>query len=654
LLKPEQFHLRALHNTAIPTGMDEELHEAMIEAIRNDNSTGMGKKLKELITSGPRQVTKGLQDWNYENGLFLYKGLVYVPDNENVKRKIVQQFHDNIMGHPGQWKTVELITREYWWPGITEFVKAYIKGCATCQTTKIKPPVKVPLKPNEIPSGIWETITMDFIVDLPVSNGYDSILTVVDRHSKAIILAPCHKTITAEQTSQLLIDYVWKHTGFPLTIISDRGPQFTAQVTQELWRKLGIKQKLSTAFHPQTDGKSERVNQEIEQYLRIYGNFQQDDWATLLPIIEFAHNARPHHSTHKSPFEVWYGIHPTFKPPLQLQTRLQSADKCVQYLEQMRKEVTAALHLAAREMKSRGPTKLSHTFHKDDLVLLEATNLQTTHPKAKLAPRRYGPFKVIWASPTNCKLELPPQMRIHPVFHNSLLKPYTETTAHGPNFARPPPEIVSREEGHYKIEKILQSHPTRNRKSTQYLVHWKGYTEADCTWIPAKELTHAKELVEQFEAAQKAAQKSKEGIRTLQEQGKPKEGILSWTKSTPSRNPVQTPTSPTRTSPKPSYSQVAIRRPPEPATKPGQRPATKENLRPRDPGKSPSCDLAHDSSCDIQALKQPHDLTAHDCGNLTHDLPRDWSSTRSPDRTRFQRAPCPLISTWKTVGTING
>jgi len=121
----------------------------------------------------------------------------------------------------------------------------------------------------------------------------------------------------------------------------------------------------------------------------------------------------------------------------------------------------------------------------------------------------------------------------------------------------------------------------------QYLVHWKGYTVADRTWIPAKELTHAKDLVEQFEAMQKAAQKSKEGIQTLQEQGKPKEGILLWTKSMPSRNPVQTPTSPTITAPKPSYSQVAIQHPPEPATKPGQRPATKENLRPCDPGKSP-------------------------------------------------------------------
>jgi len=158
-----------------------------------------------------------------------------------------------------------------------------------------------------------------------------------------------------------------------------------------------------------------------------------------------------------------------------LQTRLQSVDERIKYLEQVQKEVTAALLLVAQEMQKTGPTTKSHTFHKDDLVLLEATNLQTTHPKAKLAPRCYGPFKVLWASPTNCKLELPSQMRIHPIFHNSLLKPYKETTAHGPNFARPLPEIVGGEEGHYEIEKILTSRSTRNRKSTQYLVKWKGY-----------------------------------------------------------------------------------------------------------------------------------------------------------------------------------
>jgi hypothetical protein len=119
----------------IPTGMDKDLKEAIEEGISQDCLTG--DKLKEILLSRPQQVTKGLQEWNYKNGPMLYKGLVYVSNNETLKQKVIQQFHDNPMGHPGQWKTLELITREYYWLEMTEFVKAYIKGCATCQTTKI-------------------------------------------------------------------------------------------------------------------------------------------------------------------------------------------------------------------------------------------------------------------------------------------------------------------------------------------------------------------------------------------------------------------------------------------------------------------------------------------------------------------------------------
>ena len=155
-------------------------------------------------------------------------------------------------------------------------------------------------------------------------------------------------------------------------------------------------------------------------------------------------------------------------------------------------------------------------------------------------------------------------MRIHPVFHNSLLKPYIETSAHGPNFARPPPEIIGGEEGHYEIEKILQARPTRNKKSTQYLVKWKGYPDSENSWLPAKELMHAQGLVRDFQTKQT----SKEGIRTLQAQGKPKEGILSRTKSAPSHTQAITRTSPAVPALKPSYSQV-----------------TRLGIRARDPGK---------------------------------------------------------------------
>ena len=105
-------------------GINEDLKVAIQEAIKTDKLSG--PKLRDILASGPRQVTKGLQEWNYKDSLILYKGLIYVPNNEELKRKVTQQFHDNLMGHPGQWKTIELLSREYWWPGITEFIKAYI------------------------------------------------------------------------------------------------------------------------------------------------------------------------------------------------------------------------------------------------------------------------------------------------------------------------------------------------------------------------------------------------------------------------------------------------------------------------------------------------------------------------------------------------
>jgi hypothetical protein len=125
------------------------------------------------------------------------------------------------MGHPGHWKTYKLMTCEYWWPGMSTFMKEYIDGCAQCQMTKTLPRTVVPLQPNDIPANVWQTITVDFITDLPQSKRYDSLLVTVDRFSKAIILSPCHKTITALETSDLLLDNIWRRVGLPWQIISN-------------------------------------------------------------------------------------------------------------------------------------------------------------------------------------------------------------------------------------------------------------------------------------------------------------------------------------------------------------------------------------------------------------------------------------------------
>ena len=189
---------------------------------------------------------------------------------------------------------------------------------------------------------------MDFITDLPVSQGFDSLFMVVDRLSKATIIAPCNKTITAEETANLYMNHIWRRTGLPQQVISDQGPQFASQVMQEVWNKLGVKSTMSTAFHPQTDGETECVNQELEQYLQVFGNFQQDNWVELIPFMEFAHNARQHSATGRSSFEIWCGFQPEFLPPVNFTTKIPAVEECLRTLDQIHTEVTAALKVAKR------------------------------------------------------------------------------------------------------------------------------------------------------------------------------------------------------------------------------------------------------------------------------------------------------------------
>ena len=208
LLKTKYFTIRAARPATITVQGDTSLRDKIRAA--QDYDTEVSKALESIIKNGPRSVTKGLEDWNLEDGIILFKGHVYVPKNPDLRKEIVKRYHDHIAaGHPGRWKTYELVSREFWWPGMSVFVKDYVDGCATCQSTKVRPRTQVPLKPNQVPTDVWGVITMDFITDLPLSQGFDSLFVVVDRFSKAAIFLPCHKTITADGTAKLYLDGVW-------------------------------------------------------------------------------------------------------------------------------------------------------------------------------------------------------------------------------------------------------------------------------------------------------------------------------------------------------------------------------------------------------------------------------------------------------------
>src|SRR5882762_7283786 len=180
------------------------------------------------------QVLKGLSshhpDWyDHGNGLITYQERIYIP-SDSLCIDIIREHHDSqAAGHPGRFKTQELITWSYWWPHMQKDICKYIEGCIACQCTKThhdKP--HNPLHPNDVPEQPWEHITIDLITGLPESNGYNAILVIVDRFSKMIILIPTNDTLDSLQTAQIYQDNVWNKHGLPWKVISDRGTQFVS------------------------------------------------------------------------------------------------------------------------------------------------------------------------------------------------------------------------------------------------------------------------------------------------------------------------------------------------------------------------------------------------------------------------------------------
>jgi len=209
---------------------------------------------------------------------------------------------------------LRILKDRYYWPRMDLTVQRYIQNCHVCRRSKpSRETYNGLLQPLPIPQRPWQDISLDFVTGLPLCEGLNAILVVTCRLTKERHYIPCFagdEGTTAEATAQLLLKHVWKHHGLPRTIVSDRGPQFVSAVWKELCKTLQITTKLSTAFHPETDGQTERMNAEMERYLRAYINYLQDDWVQWLCMAEFAANALPSTATTVSPFFANRGFEP--------------------------------------------------------------------------------------------------------------------------------------------------------------------------------------------------------------------------------------------------------------------------------------------------------------------------------------------------------
>ena len=341
---------------------------------------------------------------------------------------MVRRYHDApSAGHAGPEKTLERIGRIYWWPGIAKEVTEIVQSCDTCQKTKARRGlVQPPLQPLPVPNAPWEEITMDFVTGIPpTERKHDAILVVVDRLSKMARFLPTVKMASTETTAQLLVDHIFCLFGRPKVVVSDRGPQFASKLMGYIANAIGFDQKLSTAYHPQTDGQTERVNQELEQYLRCYVNQSQDDWDLWLSMAEYAYNSRIHSATKKVPFELVLGHIPELvykKGPTKVDEQ-----GWIKRAEQAQEEAKKAMAKSQEQMEryaNRHRAGLP-TIEVGDKVLLDARNLTLLTPSRKLSARNLGLYMVIAKHGiVNYELDLPKDLWIHSVFHAGLIISY--------------------------------------------------------------------------------------------------------------------------------------------------------------------------------------------------------------------------------------
>ena len=234
---------------------------------------------------------------------------MWVPKGEDnqLRLRVIKEVHDqSAVGHPGIERTLNMIRQFYYWPAMRKDIEQYLRNCHVCKRAKAsRDAYNGLLQPLPVPERPWVDLTMDFVVGLPKSRGYDAILMVVDRLLKERHYIPCteeNNGTNAEATAAMFLRYVWCYHGLPISLTSDQGPQFALKMWDSLCKLLGIKAKLSTAWHPETDGQSEIANQEMERYLCSYVNHFQSDWVKHLPMAEFSSNANTSATTKLLPF----------------------------------------------------------------------------------------------------------------------------------------------------------------------------------------------------------------------------------------------------------------------------------------------------------------------------------------------------------------
>jgi hypothetical protein len=443
------------------------------------------------------------------DGLWFMGDRLVVPRVPEIRETLFRLAHDTL-GHFGAEKSYSALRDSYYWPGMrSDIERGYVPSCLDCQRLKGSTSKKAgPLHPLPIPDGRGDSVAIDFIGPLPTDEGYDCIVTMTDRLNSDFQIRPCKSTMTAEEFAEIFFDAWFCENGLPLEIITDRDKLFISRFWKRLHQLTGVKIKMSTAYHPQTDGASERTNKTVNQCLRFHVRRNQKGWVRALPRVRFDIMNTVNASTGYSPFQLKTGRSPRLMPPFVVTEAMdEDIERALNSLQRLEQDLSEAKDNMAQAKVAQAFYANAHrgpepTFKVGDKVKLSTLHRRTEYKKkgehrvAKFMPR-FEVYTITKCHPefSTYTLDLPPSSRIDPTFHASELLPFHENDDDAypsRKFARPGPVLNEDGVEEYVVDKILDSR--RRGRGWSYYVSWKGYGPEDNLWLPRAQLVDCEAL----------------------------------------------------------------------------------------------------------------------------------------------------------------
>ncbi|KAK1429741.1 hypothetical protein QVD17_11959 [Tagetes erecta] len=477
--KHEPIRVKACQLIITP-GVMEEIRRAQVEALNEDQ------------IKAERMIGKEIELTENTYGVKTIYGKIWVPRFGEIRKGVLDEAHKSRYSiHPGGTKMYQDLKRDYWWPGMKREVEAYVSKCLTCLQVKAEHQKQYgKIQPLEVPEWKWEHITMDFITKLPrTPKGYDTIWVVVDRLTKSAHFLPIKEAISSEKLAEEFIKEVVTRHGMPVSIVSDRDTRFTSKFWKKFHEEMGTRLHISSAYHPQTDGQSERTIQTLEDMLRACVLEFGGSWDSHLPLAEFSYNNSYHASIKMPPFEMLYGRR--CRTPIcwgEIGQRELGSLEIVEATTEKLEKIKECMKAAKDRQKSYADKRRKDiVFQVGDKVMLKVSpwkGIIRFRKRGKLSPRYIGPFKIVArVGDVAYRLDLPEELSgIHPTFHVSHLRkcladesmavPYDDLEIDERlNYVEQPVAILDEK------EKRL-----RNKTVKQVKVQWRHRRGSDVTW----------------------------------------------------------------------------------------------------------------------------------------------------------------------------